>query len=270
MRRTNAADAFKALRAVPTYRVEKVCKQSNTRRLMKLSRLLASLHAVDMDTLDDTKALIVCMLKSEMERLCKEDPAFDSRLTGCDEITVNAVTIEQGTWKDLGSKAELVPMNEHNVDDLFYRAGLRLGEGLEMEYWQANCDLADPQRAKLEVFYITQDVRAWDTLEKVCGERINALFLKNKAGITTLTSAEREQYNKVRELAKRPEALEFSAPTEIVVSVGSEGFAPYSKHLFLDPDGAYRSDLNTWERDTIAAEIARADVVGWLRNYDRK
>lgn len=112
--------------------------------------------------------------------------------------------------------------------------------------------------------------RAWDTLEKVCGERINALFLKNKAGITTLTSAEREQYNKVRELAKKPEALEFSAPMEIVVSVGTDGFSPYNKHLFLDSDGAYRSDLNTWERDAIAAEIDRADVVGWLRNYDRK
>lgn len=269
-RRTDAVDAFKALRTVPTYRVEKVRKQSNTRRLMKLSRLLTSLHAVDMDALDDTKALIVGTLKSEMERLRKEDPAFDSRLTGCDEITVNAVTIEQGTWKDLGGKVEQVPMNEHNVDDLFHRAGLRLGEGLEMEYWQANCDLADPQRAKLEVFYITQDARAWDTLEKVCGERINALFLKNKADITTLTSAEREQYNKVRELAKKPEALEFSAPMEIVVSVGTDGFAPYNKHLFLDSDGAYRSNLNTWERDTIAAEIDRADVVGWLRNYDRK
>lgn len=270
-RRTDAAaDAFKALRVVPTYRVEKVRKQSNTRRLMKLSRLLTSLHAVDMDALDDTKALIVGTLKSEMDRLRKEDADFDTRLSGCDEITVNAVTIEQGTWKNLGGKPEQVPLNSNNVDDLFHRAGLRLGEGLEMEYWQAHGDLEDPQRAKLEVFYITQDARAWDALEKVCGARINALFLKNKAGISSLTSAEREQYNKVRELAKEPEALEFSAPAEIVVTVGTDGFAAYDKHLFLDPEGDYRADLNTWERATIEAAIARDDVVGWLRNYDRK
>ena len=99
---------------------------------------------------------------------------------------------------------------------------------------------------------------------------LNALFLKNKSAITALTSAEREQYNKVRELAKEPEALEFSAPAEIVVAIGKEGFAAYDKHLFLDPEGAYRADLNTWERATIEAEIARTDVVGWLRNYDRK
>lgn len=270
-RRTDAAaDGFKALRTVPTYRVEKVRKQSNTRRLMKLSRLLTSLHAVDMDALDDTKALIVGTLKAEMDRLRKDDSAFDSRLSGCDEITVNAVTIEQGTWKDLGGKPERVPLNANNVDDLFHRAGLRLGEGLEMEYWQAHGDLEDPQRAKLEVFYITQDARAWETLERVCGERINALFQKNKAAIAALTSAEREQYNKVRELAKEPEALEFSAPAEIVVSVGKEGFAPYAKHFFLDPEGSYLADLNNWERATIEAEIARDDVVGWLRNYDRK
>lgn len=270
-RRTDAAaDAFKALRVMPTYRVEKVRKQSNTRRLMKLSRLLTSLHGVDMDALDDTKVLIVGTLKSEMERLRKEDPAFDSRLSDCDEITVNAVTIEQGTWKDLGGKPEQVPLNANNVDDLFHRAGLRLGEGLEMEYWQAYGDLDDPQRAKLEVFYITQDARAWNTLEKVCGDRINALFLMNKVGITGLSSAEREQYNKVRELAKEPEALEFSAPAEILVAVGAEGFASYDKHLFVDPENAYRADLNTWERAAIQAEIARADVIGWLRNYERK
>lgn len=270
VRRKEMAECFKALAVLPTYRVEKIRKQSNARRLMKLSRLLTTLHAVDMDALDDTKALIVETLKSEMQRLRAEDPEFDNKVSGCNEITVNAVTIEQGTWKDLGGSPERVPLNERNIDDLFHRAGQRLGEGLEMEYWQANYDPEDPNRPKLELFLTLQNQRAWDTLEKACEARIHALFAKNKAAIAGLKTSEREQYNKVRELAKEPEALEFGPPSEIIINVRKEGFSAYDKHLYLDADGNYLADLNTWEQPTIQAEIDRDDVLGWVRNYERK
>lgn len=269
-RRKNMAECFKALAGLPTYRVEKIRKQSNTRRLMKLSRLLTALHAIDMDALDDTKSMIVKTLQSEMQRLRVEDTEFDNKVTGCNEITVNAVTIEQGTWKDLGGSPERVPLNEHNIDDLFHRAGQRLGEGLEMEYWQANYDPEDTQRPKLELFLTLQDQRAWDALEKSCEARIHALFAKNRAAISTLTSSEREQYNKVKELAKEPDALEFTPPVEIIVNVRKEGFATFDKHLYANSDGQYLADLNTWETATIQTEIDRSDVLGWLRNYERK
>lgn len=270
MRRKDVQDAFKALVGIPTYRIEKIRKQSNTRRLMKLSRLLTSLHAIDMDALDDTKQLIVGTLKSEMQRLRAEDPDFENKVSGCNEITVNAVTIEQGTWKDLGGQPERVPLNEQNIDDLFHRAGQRLGEGLEMEYWQANYDPNAPNRPKLELFLTLQNQSAWDTLEKVCGERINTLFAKHKVNISKLKSSEREQYNKVRELAKEPDALEFTPPAEMIVTVSKEGFSAYDKHLYLDNDGNFLANLNTWEQAVIQAEIKRNDVIGWLRNYERK
>lgn len=269
-RRKDVADAFKALAGIPTYRVERIRKQSNTRRLMKLSRLLTSIQGIDMDALDDTKRLIVETLKSEMRRLRVEDLEFDNKVTGCNEITVNAVTIEQGTWKDLGGQPERVPLNERNIDDLFHRAGQRLGEGLEMEYWQANYDPEDPHRPKLELFLTLQNQKAWDTLEEVCGERINTLFAKHRAAIGGRKSSEREKYNKVRELAKEPEALEFAPPAEIIVNIATDGFASYGKHLYVDADGKYHADLNTWEQATIQAEISRDEVIGWLRNYDRR
>jgi type III restriction enzyme len=49
-----------------------------------------------------------------------------------------------------------------------------------------------------------------------------------------------------------------------------ERFAVYDKHLYVDTRGQYRVDLNSWEEETILAEIKRPDVVGWMRNYDRK
>ena len=271
LRRREGMDAcFKALLGLPTYQVDKIRKQSNTRRVMKLSRLLTSLHAIDMDALDDTKALIVGTLDQEMARLRAENPDFDETVNGCHEITVKSVTIEQGTWKELGGADVKVPLHERNIDDLFHRAGQRIGEGLELDYWQAHYDPEDPHRPKLELFLILQNQQAWENLEKACEARIHALFSQHKLAIQGLKSSEREQYNRVRELAKTPEALEFAPPAEITVKVRSEGFAAYDKHLYVDEHGQYQAELTTWEVATIQGEIDRSDVVGWLRNYDRK
>lgn len=72
---------------------------------------------------------------------------------------------------------------------------------------------------RLELFLILQDEQARDALEKTCGERIEALFRKHRAAIRARSTSDQEEYNKVREVAKDPEALEFRPPTDIVVAV---------------------------------------------------
>ncbi len=264
------AECFKTLDGIPTYRVETIRKQSNTRRLMKLARLLTILHAIDMDAVDDAKALVIGTLRHELERLRTEVPGFDEKVSGAHEIAVKAVTIEQGTWKELGGDQERFALNDRNIEDLFHRAGLRLGEGLEIDYWQTHCDMDDPQRAKLELFLILQDRKAWENLEKACDARIHTLFGKNKGAIAKLKSSEREQYNKVKELAKEPEPLDFVPPAEMIVNIGKPVFPAFNKHLYVTAEGQYFADLNTWETATIAAEIEKPQVIGWLRNYERK
>lgn len=144
-----------------------------------------------------------------------------------------------------------VPLHERNIDDLFQRAGQRIGEGLELYYWQAHYGPEDLHRSKLELFLILQNQQAWENLEKACEARIHALFSQNRQAIQGLKSSEREQYNRVRELAKTPEALEFAPPAEITVKVRSEAFAAYDKHLCTDELGEYQAELTTWEVATI-------------------
>ena len=40
--------------------------------------------------------------------------------------------------------------------------------------------------------------------------------------------------------------------------------------LVIDQCGEYWAKMNTWETPVIQAEIDKDEVVGWLRNYDRK
>lgn len=265
-------EAIDELSGLPTYRVEKIRKVSNTRRLMRLSRLLTMLHEIDLDAWDDSKKLIIETLDAEKERLRRDDPDFDKKVVECTEIKVNTVTIEQGTWRDLGGSSITVPRDDHNIDDLFNRAGQKLGEGLHDDYWQVHYDEDEPTRPKLELVFILQSQQAWDTLEKECGKRIEYLFSKHRAAIRTLTTAEREKYNKVKEIAKEPEALDMLPPAEIMVAVdkNSSDFNQFNKHLYIDEQGEYWTKLNTWEKAVIQAEIAKDEVVGWLRNYDRK
>jgi type III restriction enzyme len=44
----------------------------------------------------------------------------------------------------------------------------------------------------------------------------------------------------------------------------------YESHLYIEDDGRFRADLGSWERELIEKELANSDVVGWLRNVDRK
>lgn len=265
-------DAIKELSGLPVYRVDKIRKTSNTRRLMRLSRLLY-MHEIYIDAAEESKKKIIETLDAEKERLRSEDADFDKKVAECTEIKVNAVTIEQGTWRDLGGSSITVRRDDHNIDDLFNRAGQKLGEGLNIDYWQDHYDEEDPTRAKLELVFILQNQQALDALERECGKRIEHLFSKHKASIKNMTSSEREKYNKVKEIAKEPEALELLPPVEIMVGVDKadgSGCSRFDKHLYVDEQGEYWAKLNTWETAVIQTEIAKEKVVGWLRNYDRK
>jgi type III restriction enzyme len=262
--------AFNALAAVPTYRVETIRRQSNTRRLMKLARLLTSIHGIDAEALEAAKSLVIATLKREIERVRGSDPNFDKTVSGSGEIVVRAVTIEQGTWKEQSVTPERIALSDLNIDNLFHRAGQRLGEGLELEYWQRNADLLDPNRPKLELFLVLQDQRAWNSLEAACGNRINELFAKHKAAISGRKTSEKEQYDKIREVAKEPEPLDFQPPLEISVRAPRQDSVLYYKHLYVDSSGRFWANFNSWEHACIAAEIKRDDVVAWVRNFERK
>ena len=268
--------AFEALTGLPTYRVERVRKVSNTRRLMALSRLLTTMHEVDMTAWDGSKKLVIDTLDAELARLKKDDPNFDAKVKGSGQITLNAVIVEQGTWKEIQGQTLTVPLDEKNIDDLFSRAGQRLGEGLHLDYWQTHYDQDEademPSRSRLELFLMLQDEKTWKTLEAACKARCEALLKQNKAAIKKLSTAEQEEYNKAQEVAKDPEPLSFLPPAEIMAAVDAKdtAFKSYDKHLYVDASGDFVAVLNHWEQPVIAAEMARPDFVGWLRNVPRK
>lgn len=269
--------ALQALSGLPTYRVERLRKLSNVRRMMRLARLLTASHDLDADALDGAKRLVIETLDARKAANILQDPGFEKKVREAGEIPVQAVTVEQGTWKELPTSTLQVKLDDASVEQLFERAGARIGEGLHLEYWQVRYRADDPNedrhRVKLEVILLLQQPETWKALEDAAQVRLDELFKRNRVAIKKLESAEQERYNEIHEQAKEPEALTLALPSEMMVMVdktAASGFARYAKHLYAESAGEYWADLNGWEQAVIAAEIARDDVAGWLRNTPNK
>ncbi len=268
-RSTEHTACFDVLQALPSYRVERIRKTSDTRRLMRLARLLTAIHNLDPDALGKAKQLILATLKSEIERLQKDDKDFAEKLSGCHEIAIQSVTVDQGKWTSIVGDEEKIPLSDANIEQLFQRAGQRLGEGLHIEYWKEHYDANNPQRPKLELFLALQQQSVWETLEKQSLQKFNDLLKQNHSKIGKLSSSEREKYNKLKVVAKDPEAIDWELPDEIIVNQSASA-KEWDKHLYLSESGNYSTVLNSWEKLVIDTEIAKQEVVTWLRNEDRK
>ena len=268
-RDTTHSEAFAALQTVPSYRIERIRKTSDTRRLMRLARLLTAIHNLDPEALPKAKQKILDTLKSEIERLEQNDSQFAEKLKGCNEIAIQPVTVDQGKWTTLEGAIEKIPLSDANVEELFQRAGQRLGEGLHIDYWSKHYDANDPQRPKLELFLALQQQTVWEALEKSSLQLFNNLLKQNHSKIGKLASSEREEYNKLKVVAKDPEPIDWELPDEIIVSRLSDA-VEWIKHVYLADDGKYYSSLNSWEKKVMEAELAQNNVIGWLRNETRK
>ena len=268
-RDTTHSEAFAALQTVPSYRIERIRKTSDTRRLMRLARLLTAIHNLDPEALPKAKQKILDTLKSEIERLEQNDSQFAEKLKGCNEIAIQPVTVDQGKWTTLEGAIEKIPLSDANVEELFQRAGQRLGEGLHIDYWSKHYDANDPQRPKLELFLALQQQTVWEALEKSSLQLFNNLLKQNHSKIGKLASSEREEYNKLKVVAKDPEPIDWELPDEIIVSRLSDA-VEWIKHVYLADDGKYYSSLNSWEKKVMEAELAQNNVIGWLLNETRK
>ena len=88
---------------------------------MRLARLLTMLHEIDLNAWNDAKKLVIETLDAAKNRLQTEDPDFDAKLSSHGEITIQAVAVEQGTWKESEGQPVSVRLDQKNIDELFER-----------------------------------------------------------------------------------------------------------------------------------------------------
>ena len=269
-RRTDAADIFKAMADLVTYRVNAARAQSHLRRFVGLARRL-NLDEIEPAAWGQAKGQVVDWMGTELAGL-KAAETFGKSEAAIMRVAIKTTTLETGV--EAGSEL-VTPVREYEIEasdaDIerqFDEAGQRLGNGLHQTYWDAHGD-RDALDVKVEVILLARSHQVMARLESKAETAFDALYDRHKHAVGKLKEKERGRYERLRLATAKPVELPWRLPDRIEFR-RTEGAPCYERHLYLEDDGSFRADLGTWERELIAEELGSADVVGWLRNLDRK
>lgn len=252
--------------SLPSYRVERITKTSNVKRLIRFARYLAQ-DEVDTTVLNDVKEMIVQALDKELKRL-KKNKGFIGNVSANQQIDV------METWIGLGSldsspqqKTISITATEENIEDLFSGSGRKIGEGLHMEFWRFRKGESDPTQSKLEIVGLAMESDVLEMLEQICGKKLEELQRKFDVAIKKLSTSDRERYNALRRIAKEPQPETLLLPPEL--DVRDEG-TKFTRHLYTNEKGEFSSKFNKWETKVIEEFLEDKSVIAWLRITPRK
>lgn len=252
--------------SLPSYRVERVTKISNVKRLMKFVRYLAQ-DEVDTKVLDQVKDMIVQVCEKELKRL-KKNKSFVGNIEANQQIDVTETWIGLGDTDDAPEQKKIsIKATEENIEDLFSTAGRKIGEGLHMECWRARKGESHPLQSKLEVIGLIMEPAVLEELEELCGKKLEELQRKFDAEIKKLSTSDRERYNAIRRVAKDPQPETLLLPPEMEVK---DEDTLFKRHLYVNKKGEFPAKFNKWETTVLNEFLEDKSVVGWVRITPRK
>jgi type III restriction enzyme len=268
LRRDEAAnELFRLAETLPTYTIQRARKTTNVRRLMKLGRVL-SRDGLDRDAPGTFRTLLVATLDQERQRLMRRR---EFREAGQDwgQIGVRVVTVKYWDGAEQ-EEIEAVGASARNIDEVFERAGRKLGEGIHKAYVKARVaeDAAvKPAQAKLEAVAILGDDRARAAIEEVARTCFDGSYETHRAAVRDLTEAQKDAYKALRGQAGAPQHDDLELPETYSARGGD---ASFGGHIYVDAEGRFATSLNGLERKVLEAEFATGQIEGWFRNLPRK
>ena len=261
------ADLFYEAEKIKSYAIERMSKASNVKRLIRLGRAL-TYDKLDEAAADRFRTLVVSTLDNERKRL-EKTREFKKALKERGQIDLRGIRVAYGVEDgDVSESVEAVVAVRANIDDLQSASGRKLGEGLHAAYVKARVAAGGkPAQAKLELATLLDDERTTKLLEEQAGKTFRDEIEKHKTAIRDLPEARREAYRKLRRQAAKPEPEELELPD---IYETTKGDRELERHLYVDENGKLSCKLNEWEASVVEEELARDDVLGWLRNVPRK
>jgi len=261
--------AFDAAKQRITYKVEKVSKQSDIRRLLRLGRLLAW-DKFDTDAAKEFTAELIAVLAAERKQV-EDSDEFAERLDDAANIDIRAVTVAYGKTEVTGVTSRQLAAVAGNVEHAFAETGRKLGGGLHAAYLQARAaedDAPTVGAIKLELYALLLDTAVAKQVEMRAGQLLNQHLEQHKVAVRDLPDERRQRYRHIRRQASKPEPEPWELPPSIEGT--KDGDTNFDRHLYVNDDGGFATTLNAWERDALKAALADDDAVAWLRNDPRK
>jgi type III restriction enzyme len=265
-RRPGTEEIFNAMRELVTYRVNAYRAQSNIRRYQELARKL-SIDGIDEGSWDKAKDDAVKWI-GEQVSLLKKSGQFEQDWKALTSIALSTVAVQNVTGASENKAEYLIEASHLDIDRQFHEMGRILGNGLHLEY-RKRSEQRDALEVKLELIIASRAAATIAALEQKSKEAFNDLFDRYRADIRKLREPQRRFYERLRSASTSPEPVDWRL--QGTIDFRRDPKSPtWELHLCIEDDGTFRTDLGTWEADVLAEELKRKEMVGWLRNLDRK
>ena len=265
-RREATDDIFAALDQVVTYRVNAARAQSPLRRYMAISRSL-TMDEIDEDTWDAAKHQIVDWMGQRIAAI-KAAGQFDAAAKAITQVGLRTLAVNNGTGATEPAAAYHIDASNIDIDRLFEEAGRAFSHSLQMDYWRAHAD-RNSQGAKVEAIVLARKAAEMAGLEAQAEAAFDALYDQHKKAISKLKEQRRANYEKLRLATAKPNEVPWNLP-EAIDFKRLPTDPLWERHLYVESNGQFRAELGSWEAGVLKEELLRPDVVGWLRNLDRK
>lgn len=258
----NSKELFDIIEALPNYVVRKRPGGSQVTRLGRLARRL-SLDEIDPTAPDKATEHLIAVVSSTFAAKSKTK-AFRDLLAHANEVPVAAVEWVHGPEAVPGTTENMV-VTDADLKLIFDQFGNKLGPFYK-EWWRKRVedDHLAPNDARREFVALSVDPKLRLTVESAAAGLVEDWLKKTKVKRKALNDEAKREYYDISSAAPTPQLVDLELKEE--ADAVTDGATFYDKHLFVDDAGRYPAKLGGWEDPVIQEEIAREDVVAWLRN----
>ena len=263
--------AIASVGPLPCYKAYRVSRKSALRRAIALGRELAW---DGLETKADVKRdfidRLVSKLVSEYDRV-KTSSGFKKRYVAAGRINVRSVSVKTGTVDLTEGELSKLKVLDSNIEQAHSESGRILGGGLHAAYVTRRHD--DTGKAlpelKRELWAMIHGEEVLAALEAEAESIFIAAYDKRKKEIAALADERRARYRTLRQASAKPPEESWVPPDSIE---GPKDGADHKLHLYVRPKPrTFAEDgFNPMEQTVLDVELARKDLVTWIRNYDRK
>lgn len=281
---------------LPTYRLDRRRRTSETARFMKIAGRLQRKPGFDPvveDATEKARDALIRWLSARLEEK-RPEPRFQEALkrqsreeVGARRLAVSEMLVGSGAGSaesaspDSSHPDEVSEFEEVADRDLISRidrADRELGRGLARALVKARTRPIEAEdsgvgngayrSAMLEVLALLKSDRDLkQDLNERAGELIAEWADRHARAIEALPNGERKDLEMLIspavDLVRR---VEPTPPPEVIARRRGKSAQRWDKHLYAEADGGYFTYLNGWERAVLEEELDRSDVVAWFRN----
>jgi len=258
-------ECFRELSLIPSYVLPGRTRITDTRRLMKLARLLVN-DDIEKGAIDAALDTVVNTLDAE-HRSRSEDEEFKKIIDAIRKIEIQEQRLTFGADLEEIPGTFWAELSVEDLDDLFAAVGRRIGEGLHKAYWRHRAAARTIEEAKIETIAVLSATSAIESVNAAAGSMVRGWLERYASAIRALTESERQGYDEIRMTARDPQLTTLDMPDRIDAR---RGVTSYDHHLYAELDGKFHATLNKWEEQAIRSELREPRRIGWLRNLPRK